>query len=90
MEEGRILHHCVGSDNYLNKHNDGKSYILMLRFKDKAEEPYITVEIDSGKEYILQWYGARDRKPDKENMQKWLNQYLEQLRNKQKQLEKIA
>lgn len=90
VEEGRLLHHCVGGDSYLNKHNDGRSYILMLRFKDKEEEPYITVEISSGKAHIMQWYGARDRKPDEKNMQKWLDQYLEQLRNKQKQLARTA
>ena len=90
VEEGRLLHHCVGGDSYLNKHNDGRSYILMLRFKDKEEETYITVEISSGKALIMQWYGARDRKPDEKNMQKWLDQYLEQLRNKQKQLARTA
>lgn len=90
VEEGRILHHCVGGNGYLRKHNDGQTYILMLRFKDKAEEPYITVEINTGNSEIIQWYGEKDRKPDKKNMQKWLDQYLEQLRNKQKQLARTA
>ena len=90
VEEGRILHHCVGGDSYLRKHNDGKTYILMLRFKDKAEEPYITVEVSSEKAYIRQWYGARDKKPDEKNMQKWLDQYLEQLKSRQKELLRTA
>lgn len=90
VEEGRILHHCVGGDNYLRKHNDGRSYILMLRFKDKAEEPYITVEISSNKPEIIQWYGERDRKPDAKNMQKWLKHYLKQLKEKQEMLTKTA
>lgn len=90
VEEGRILHHCVGGDNYLRKHNDGRSYILMLRFKDKTEEPYITVEISSNKPEIIQWYGERDRKPDAKNMQKWLKHYLKQLKEKQEMLAKTA
>lgn len=90
VEEGRILHHCVGGDNYLRKHNDGRSYILMLRFKDKTEEPYITVEISSNKPEIIQWYGERDRKPDAKNMQKWLKHYLKQLKEKQEILAKTA
>lgn len=45
--EGRLLHHCVGGDTYLNKHNTGKTYILMLRFKAEPDIPYITVEIDA-------------------------------------------
>ena len=77
--EGRILHHCVGGDTYLDKHNEGKSYILLLRFKKDPEIPYITVEITP--EYkILQWYGAHDKKPDEENMRMWLNSYVTRLR----------
>lgn len=90
VREGRLLHHCVGGDNYLGKHNRRESYILMLRFKDKAEEPYITVEISSNKPEIRQWYGTNDRKPDAKNMQKWLNDYLKQLKEKREMLAKTA
>ena len=90
VREGRLLHHCVGGDNYLGKHNRRESYILMLRFKDKAEEPYITVEISSNKPEIRQWYGTNDRKPDEKNMQKWLNDYLKQLKEKREMLAKTA
>lgn len=79
--EGRILHHCVGRDTYLEKHDRGESYILMLRDKKQPERPYITVEIDGQKPHIKQWYGAHDRKPDERNMQRWLDQYLQQLEN---------
>ncbi len=78
--EGRILHHCVGGNGYLQKHNNGKSYILMLRFRSEPEIPYITVEIDGASFGIIQWYGAHDHKPDEENMQQWLEQYLNMLR----------
>jgi len=44
--EGRLLHHCVGGDNYLRKHSEGKSYILFLRFKEDKRTPYYTIEID--------------------------------------------
>lgn len=76
--EGRTLHHCVGGNNYLDKHNRGESIILMLRFKDRETEPYITVEIANEK--IRQWYGANDKKPDEKNMQKWLNVYVTRLK----------
>ena len=79
--EGRLLHHCVGGDNYLRKHNNRETYILMLRFKQKPKEPYITVEIDSGRPYIKQWYGKRDTKPDKKNIDTWLDNYLEFLKS---------
>ena len=78
VQEGRILHHCVGGDSYLKKHNEQKSIILFLRFKEEQETPYITVEIEG--ERIVQWYGAHDKKPDEDRMQQWLNQYITRLK----------
>ncbi len=77
VEEGCILHHCVGGNNYLNKHNNGESTILFLRKQENPKEPYITVEIRNDR--ILQWYGIKDTKPDKENIEKWLYKYTEML-----------
>lgn len=79
VTEGRVLHHCVGGNNYLGKHDRGETYILFLRFKDAPKIPYITVEIESQTPHILQWYGAHDKKPDQENIQKWLNAYIRML-----------
>lgn len=78
--EGRLLHHCVGGNTYLDKHNTGKTYILMLRFKEEPDVPYITVEIDAKNPRILQWYGDKDKKPDEKNMQSWLNTWLMKLK----------
>lgn len=78
--EGRILHHCVGGAGYLNSHNTGKTYILMLRYKKEPEIPYITVEVDAKYPRIIQWYGEFDKKPDEKNMQAWLNAWLMKLK----------
>ena len=78
--EGRILHHCVGNDTYLIKHNNGTSVILFLRNKKEPEIPYITVEISMNTLNILQWYGAHDKKTDQENMDRWLNTYITRLK----------
>ena len=79
VTEGRVLHHCVGGDNYLGKHDRGETYILFLRFKDTPNMQYVTVEIEATTPNILQWYGAHDKKPDQENIQKWLNRYIRML-----------
>lgn len=79
--EGRLQHHCVGGNNYLSKHDKGISYILLLRKKENPDMPYITVELDGGSSpYISQWYGAYDKKPDEDEVQKWLDEYIEKLR----------
>ena len=78
--EGRILHHCVGGDNYLRKHSDGTSYILMLRKKTEQKTPYITVEINGERPKIMQWYGLHDGKPDQKNIQNWLDAYIDRIK----------
>ena len=90
VTEGRVLHHCVGGDSYLGKHNDGQTYILMLRFSKEPEIPYITVEIERDTHRIIQWYGAYDRKPDKEHMQKWLDDYVGHLKQKDAEAKQMA
>ena len=82
VTEGRLLHHCVGGDNYLKKHNAGKSFILFLRpIKDK-DIPYITVEIID--DTVVQWYGAYDKKPNKELIDAWLKTYTKELKKRKK------
>ena len=81
VDEGRIQHHCVGGDTYLNKHNRGYSYILLMRKKTNPEFPYITIEIRGAK--ILQWYGEHDHKTDKEQVDAFLKRYVQQLKRKE-------
>ena len=78
VEEGRILHHCVGGDNYLAKHSGGKSIILFLREKTKPDIPLITIEIEGYE--IKQWYGAYDKKPDKKKYDRYLKRYTNKLK----------
>lgn len=80
VAEGRILHHCVGGDSYLNKHNTGRSTILFLRSKSAPETPYITIEICGAK--IRQWYGIRDTKPDEIRIERHLRRYIKVLKEK--------
>ena len=80
VTEGRLLHHCVGGDNYLQKHNTGRSFILFLRpIKDK-DIPYITVEIID--DTVVQWYGAYDKKPNKKLIDAWLDTYCKELKKR--------
>ena len=76
--EGRLLHHCVGGDNYLRKHDMGETTILFLRKQSKPNKPYYTIEIRDKE--IVQWYGIRDTKPDKEKIGHLLEQYVKELK----------
>ena len=81
VDEGRILHHCVGGDNYLESHAKRKTIICFLRKKKDPEKPYITVEIKPDGE-IAQWYGVHDSKPSEKRIDKWLNEYVKNLDSK--------
>ena len=77
--EGRTLHHCVGGDTYLSRHNTKESIILFLRMKETPDVPYITVEINYKTNIIRQWYGIRDTKPDRKKLDDWLGDYVSRL-----------
>lgn len=78
VDEGRLLHHCVGGDGYLKSHAERRKIICLLRTKKNPEEPYITVELNpQGK--IEQWYGIHDSKPDEKKIDRWLGRYVKSL-----------
>ena len=82
VAEGRTLHHCVGGNIYLSRHNSGKSFILFLRPVKKKDTPYITVEIRGNE--VVQWYGAYDKKPNKKLFDAWLKTYCKELEKRTK------
>ncbi len=75
IEEGHVLHHCVGGDNYLRAHNRQTSTILFLRHSKNPDIRFVTIEIK--KDHIVQWYGAYDKKPEETEITKWLRTYRE-------------
>lgn len=94
VEEGRMLHHCVGGDDYLEKHAKKKTIILFLRTVKEPDTPFITVEVKPNGE-IEQWYGIHDSKPEEKKIDRWLGKYVkaldpEQLRREAKRKIKTA
>ena len=80
VQEGCRLHHCVGGDSYLSKHNEGRSAIMFIRRRNDPNTPYITVEIDG--ERLIQWYGIRDTKPDREEIDAWIAEWMDAVKKR--------
>lgn len=81
--EGRRMHHCVGSgDNYLRKHDEGRTSILFLRKADSPDEPYVTIEIEGSQ--IRQWFEAYDKKDHADTIDPWLSGYINHLEGDKK------
>lgn len=78
--EGRILHHCVGSDSqrYMDNYNKGKAWIMVLRKKEFPNIPYITIELQCNT--IVQWYGKNDTKPNRKIIEAFLKKYIEHIK----------
>lgn len=77
MEEGRKLHHCVGSSTtYMRNMAEGRSWILFLRKKEDLEKPYYTVEVKMDDDKIIQFYSEFDRQPDKEKIKAVLDKMV--------------
>ena len=90
IEEGRTLHHCVGGELYLRKHNAGSSFILFLRKRSDPDHSYYTLEIDPEDNRILQYYGYNDRQPDKKQVDKILDKWKRQLKRKESRIKVAA
>ena len=87
VEEGRKLHHCVGGDNYIHNHNSGYKFILFLRRVQEPDKRYYTIEFDPEGSRIMQYYGYNDKKPDKEQVDKFLDKWKRQLKRKESRIE---
>lgn len=87
INEGRTLHHCVGSgDHYMRKMAEGASWILFLRKKEDPEKPYYTLEIDMQQDRILQYYSEFDRQPDKAIITKVLDKFRKSIRRQRNRI----
>ena len=83
VEEGWCLHHCVGGDNYLSKHDTGQTSILMMRSEKTLDIPYVTIEIDN-KGSVLQWYGAHDKKDVTPEALCCISEFIEKMKPEKK------
>ena len=79
----------------MRKHNEGKSFILVLRKENEPQTPFVTVEISPNFE-VLQWYGPHDKKNnesiglDQKTIDKWLQRKKKKKGKKLKTVGKAA
>ncbi|MCD7728566.1 MAG: PcfJ domain-containing protein [Clostridia bacterium] len=64
IEEGKYLHHCVGSINYDQRFIKEQSLIFFIRTREHPDIPFVTVEYSLASHRVLQCYTDHDHKPD--------------------------
>ena len=72
VNEGRYLHHCVGS--YVNTVIKGATKILFFRNNDNIDKPLITLEVRDG--VLRQYKGRQNRRPtdtEMDEIMRWAN-----------------
>ncbi len=76
INEGNILHHCVGRMNYDQRMIREESLIFFIRNAAEPDIPFVTVEYSLANKKVLQCYGFEDSKPSEEVIEfvnkKWL------------------
>ncbi len=64
VNEGKQLHHCVGSMNYDQRFIQERSLIFFIRNRETPDKPFVTVEYSLSQHKVLQCYGASDSRPN--------------------------
>lgn len=59
VDEGSVLHHCVGGNSYLEGHRKGETTIVFMRKASEKETALYTIEYRNGK--IIQIQGNRNQ-----------------------------
>ena len=86
-DEGKALHHCVGSGTYDKKMSRGETIIFFVRRINEMETPFVTFEYSPSSKKILQCYAKNNSKPEDNVMQFVENEWLP---NANKKVQKIA
>lgn len=59
VDKGNELRHCVGNQDYLDRHANGQTTIVFIRQKDKPNAPCFTMEYANQR--VVQIQGKRNR-----------------------------
>lgn len=84
-EEGRVLHHCVGT--YVERVAKGETMILFVRRKKRLEEPYFTMEFKEGK--VVQCRGKNNCGMPKD-VKAFVDEFERKMNQKDKRLEVVV
>lgn len=80
VQEGNSLHHCVGSNSYLDQHIKGQTTIIFIRKKDDVETPYFTMEYKKKK--IVQIQGKYNRETVPSTVQKAIKKWKKEVESR--------
>ncbi|EMW5938217.1 PcfJ domain-containing protein [Enterococcus faecalis] len=79
VQEGSVLHHCVGSQHYLEQHTNGTTTIIFIRRKEEPSMPYFTLEYRN--QQVTQIQGKRNRQEVPEKIKQAVRQWQENLQH---------
>lgn len=86
INEGEILHHCVGKMHYDQKFIREESLIFFVRDILSPNTPLVTMEYSVKTKKILQCYGEHDSKPSNEILDYVNNKWLPYAKRQTKKL----
>lgn len=72
INEGNVLHHCVGKMGYDQKFIREETLIFFIRSRENPDEPFVTLEYSLKQKKVLQCYAKGNSKPD-EDVKEYVN-----------------
>jgi hypothetical protein len=90
INEGDVLHHCVGRMNYDQKFAREESLIFFIRLKSDMGTPFVTVEYSLRTHQVIQCYGKHDCKPNEEVLRFVYKNWLPYANKQLKQIKETA
>ena len=79
VQEGSVLHHCVGNQRYIEQHTNGTTTIVFIRGKEEPNLPYFTLEYRN--QQVTQIQGKRTRQKVPEKIKQAVKQWQENLQH---------
>lgn len=79
VQEGSMLHHCVGSQHYLEQHKQGETMIVFIRRKEQPTTPYFTLEYRN--ERVIQVQGKYNRQGIPQKVKKAINDWVKVIKD---------
>lgn len=64
IQEGKVLHHCVGRMGYDQKFAREESLIFFVRNKEDSNQPFVTLEYSLKNHKVLQCYAKHNSQPN--------------------------
>lgn len=83
MEEGKALQHCVSGKSYMEAHAEGHTTIVFVRYKEKMNESFFTIEYKN--KCVKQLHSTKNSVPVPDELKNAVDEWVKRVNKLKKQ-----